>query len=399
MNTLRLRIMLACMATVSIGLGLVIQGCGAPDIGSHDCNPDPLLPSPRCPGDAGSDAATDDDVGDAGPDATAAAACSGICAPWPHDTDGALWAFPPVVFWHGPTWKMENGNYDVPACPGGEEYLQWLRFDGLEAPPASCEPCECEAPKGECAGLPAEIEIRAGLSCDPNAPTLPFDGPAGWDGSCTNANALPAGAKCPAGSSNLCAQSVWASALPGPTEGPCAPKKQAPAFTTETKWTTAGIACIASSDPCACDDEGDWRVADLPVGFEVCTWREGLHECPEQDYTWGPYWMYGEDPEEHRGCEECNCGSPEGGGCVSSLSLYDDAACGAEFGKLPLSSVKPGCVDVSLPGRALGSKSIPPPVYVPGTCGPGGGVPIGEAKANPTTAVTFCCLGPFWEIR
>jgi len=377
-------------SAVVLAAAFAASGCGVADYAFSQCQPDPLLPDEKsCPPDAGPDTGT----GEAGPP-SAIDSCPGGCAPHPDAEDGAKWAFPPVVLWRGP-----NDENIIPKCSDTlNKYMQWLVFDDLEAPPASCEACECEVPTGgECTGVPDEMQIRAGLFCDANAPVLPFDGPSAWDGVCTDVNALPSGVMCPEGSSTPCAQSVWTSPLPRPTGESCAPKKSKPEATVQAHWKTAGVACLASANPCGCDDQGDWRVAEIPLDSEVCTYREGKHEDCPTNYNGWRYWMYQDTLEDTRGCSDCECGEPEGSGCLASLRVYDDAVCGSEFLKLPLGSMAEACGNVIPPGRALGSKAITDRSYLPGTCKAKGGEPIGEVNAP--KLITFCCLPPFWQTK
>jgi hypothetical protein len=75
--------------------------------------------------------------------------------------------------------------------------------------------------------------------------------------------------------------------------------------------------------------------------------------------------------------------------------LYSDALCSTELNNNLLSSIKPFCVDLTVPGLALGSKTIGGLSYVPGTCAVTGGEPIGSVIPNDDekSVTTICCQG------
>ncbi|MRG98462.1 hypothetical protein [Polyangium spumosum] len=293
-----------------------------------------------------------------------------------------------MLLWVGPV-------DDMPAsCPKEVPWEKYRRYSDLVAPPATCEPCSCEKPEGTCSGLPASIEIRT-TSCEQSGGiSVPFDGPAGWDGSCTNAAALPAGAQC---GGQPCAQYVGASALPAPIEQPCAVTTETPAFTKDRSWLLGGLACEVEELDGVCDSTGERCMRDLPLPWLHCVALQGDHACPG-NYTYARYLMFDEEPVDDRGCSACSCGASEGGLCLASLHLYDDAACTAESTNLSLSSVKDACSTINPPGRAVTSKAIKGLAYVPGTCAASGGEPIGEAREDMNTAVTFCCMYPFFDL-
>ncbi|MDC0749321.1 hypothetical protein [Polyangium mundeleinium] len=141
--------------------------------------------------------------------------------------------------------------------------------------------------------------------------SLPFSGPAGWDGSCTSTNALPAGASC---GGELCAQSVRASVLPGPTSESCAPKSAAPSFTTKRVWKLGAHACMANTNDDTCGESATRRycVADPGPEFLFVVHGQGVQEpCPD-NYNHQRHEMYPEEPIDDRGCEACECGAPKG---------------------------------------------------------------------------------------
>lgn len=312
--------------------------------------------------------------------------CDGVCVPEPSDTSAGAWPSEPLLVWMGPLAEM-------PAeCPPETPFMKWKRYGDLVAPPASCEACACES-SGECHGLPASIEIHNGACNAGNVESRPFDGPANWDGSCSTTNAMAAGTLC---NGVPCAQSVSASALPGPAKEACTPTIEKPSATTEYHWNEGALACAATELDGLCETAPEHCVETLPEPWLHCVALEGIHdECPG-NYDLGPFVYYADPPIDDRGCSDCACGAPSGI-CVGSLRVYSDTNCGNQFLQIPLSSIDPNCGGVTPAGRSLGSKAITDLMYFPGICAVGGGEPIGAAIPNSmgmtesTTPVTFCC--------
>ncbi|TKC89012.1 hypothetical protein [Polyangium fumosum] len=362
---------------------MVWQGCGTiSDVGTYICDPDAFFPDPACIRDAGADA-------DAEPQA-ACEAQGGECVEIPDDseTPAGFWSQVPWAVWIGPAQDMPKG------CPfvGGE---QFKLYAGLTAPTMQCDPCECQKATGQCSGVPGSITIGAGMCGAVGVPSLPFDGVGGWDGSCTNANALPTGAECPPGSGVPCAQSITFSALPAPVNEKCDVKPSdiiKLGGTRITEWETGALACRSSLDTSLCGTGDQLCVPKVLYPYRQCIWQKGKHtKCPKP-YNWElPRTMYPFQPKESRNCTACTCGAPQGGACVATLRLFDDGACGSEFHQRIVSSVDGAC-DVIFPaGRAMGGKAITDHAYIAGTCEAGGGEHIGEAIEDDENAVTFCC--------
>ena len=137
---------------------------------------------------------------------------------------------------------------------------------------------------------------------------------------------------------------------------------------------------------------------DQPLPWHKCVWRSGVQESCPANYSAERFVMYDDAKViDNRECSECTCSAPVGGACVGTVRLYDDAACGAEFAKQPIASYGKQCTNIYPAGRAIGSKAITDVAYVPGTCAPSGGEPIGEAHPDSADAVTFCCLSPLGD--
>ncbi|MDC0748993.1 hypothetical protein [Polyangium mundeleinium] len=379
------------MGGAAVALG---AGCsGVPETSRWDCDPDSLFPAAGCVQDAGID-----DASDAGTDGPTAdngrcPADTHTCVPLPEGDDAIFWhADPPLLVWFG---DNVEGEENQPKCPADTApAVQARMYADLIAPPATCDSCSCKSATADCDPVPTSITIRAGTCDDPSAATISFDGPAGWDGSCTAANALPEGAECPPGSGVPCLQSIEIGPLPPPQNGKCevdvveVPKVAG----LITKWQTTSLACRGENDTSLCDDAARMCLPKALFPDRICVWREGLHtQCPRNYQAEPARWMYPEQVKEGRGCTECACGAPSGGACVSSLRLFQDEACSAQFDESTTASLGGDCAPVFPNGRALGSKEAGPAMYMAGTCEASGGEPFGEAMVDLDNAVTFCC--------
>ncbi len=382
MNNRRVFYYKLCLTSfLMLGSGFVaIQGCtGEPHFVADRCADDPLYPYGRC---------ADDD--DAGADADAEPPeCPGRCVPFPEGSDALLWSRWPDLLLPASTDDPDR------SCPD-DLTLQFVGYTELVAPPASCDICKCEKSEGTCTDLPTDIQIRAGSCNDPNATALPFGGPPGWDGSCTSANGITAGATCPEGSSTLCAQTVSVGALPGPTAEACAvTTHELPAFWKDTGWKERWISCRGNVDELRCGDS-EACAPDRPLPWLQCVWRAGKHaQCPT-NYQDGPRVLYPELAiNDGRECTKCECGPPAGSACLATIRLFDDAACVSQFSEETIASYGGQCSNLYPPGKAVGAKAITDLHYAGGSCLASGGQPIGEATPDDAQAVTFCCYHPF----
>jgi hypothetical protein len=97
--------------------------------------------------------------------------------------------------------------------------------------------------------------------------------------------------------------------------------------------------------------------------------------------------------KDDRECSACSCGAPMGSACTAAISIYKggDLTCSGStvVPGIMISSLGPTCLDIMLPGQALGSKSAGPIAYIPGACPPIGGDASGTAI--PTNPSTLCC--------
>jgi hypothetical protein len=405
------------MSFAVLAAACTINACSsATETNLLPCDPDAILPSSACLKQTSSteDAGTDGET-DAGTDASNIIdnngpgldisnwappnGCNtGRCIPDPVGEDGALWATVPVSLWIGPLDQVLNKKCGDDETSGVPKEV-FRRYDQLVAPPATCSSCSCTPSEGTCSGVPETLELRAGTCAQSGVVTIPFDAPANWDGSCTNADTIAAGAKCPAGSQTLCTQSVHSSVLPSPADDACKPSVSAPLSTLQTTWELGALACTANAEAptCGTDALKSHCVNDPGSPWLQCTYRTGVHEkCPE-NYQSSRHVLYPKEPIDNRGCSACSCGAPMGSACKGALSLSTDDACGAELVKLQVGSIGPMCYDFLLPGEAIGSKAIVNRTYLSGVCAVSGGDAIGAAMPNDNElggVVTFCCRAP-----
>ncbi|TKD01381.1 hypothetical protein [Polyangium fumosum] len=384
-------LLLAISAMTGTLLAFVVHGCNGDAGTSFPCGPDfPCVYA---------DSLCIEGVcyrPDAGPDAndastSSAIGCAGPCIPPPPD-DWDLRAL-----WHGPSTEAPT------RCPalgadGEEAFPVFLGHADVSAPPANCDPCKCTEPTGACTTLPETIEIRSAI-CDAAGTSLPFGGPEGWDGSCTDAHALAAGAMC---GSALCAQSIVVSPLGPPVGEACEPFAEplpvAHYGLPEPTWKTSAIGCLiptcnATSLSCLPS------IRPMPDAFHTCVKRTGEHTCPT-GWDKGKRFVVYEVTNERQGwiegraCTACACGAAGGGGCLARVRTFEDGACSKLLSDDPIASFGEQCTNVFPTGLPIGSKEITPPAYLPGACEPSGGAPSGDVQEDPEQAVTFCCRPP-----
>lgn len=398
MKSAKLGLLLAFIAFASM---VSMSSCSnAPeDFWEPICDSTPFAPDTHClkQFDAGTDANSEGGSGGSGGEAPGLNpssvfrpdACQTECVPEAEGPNAGDWEDRPVMVWIGPISELKDQQCDV-----GETYEKFTGYDKLVAPPAKCDACAC-LPEGTCTDLPDSIVIRSGKCGASNVESTPFDGPPNWDGSCTSANAMPAGKLC---NGVPCAQSVSASALPGPTNESCTPTTEKPNATIEKHEWLEGVLVCGADSPGNCGVDAERCVPSLKDGWLRCVWQAGKHnECPSNYNDYPPRHVYQDNPIDDRGCSACECGAPKDGICVGSFSIYSNSSCVNEFVKIPIASVGPSCVDLVPPGLALGSKTITNLSYVPGTCAATGGEPIGTLIPNDTEGSgvkTICCRAP-----
>jgi hypothetical protein len=349
------------------------------------CFEDDTRPYPDCEGEC----VRKDEV-DGGHSAVADPCSDGPCVPRsPQDWSAPQW------LWVGPSDAYPD------RCP---EQAPETVYQGVANPvgePALCDWCDCSAPAGTCDTLPETIELRSTV-CGLPGEVLPFDGPKGWDGSCTQENAIQAGAECPPGSGVPCARAVSVGPLGAPIETDCAPfnvpRPEPHVSLNDPQWTTKARVCAAPM----CEDKGEACLstrAPLPEGYRQCVSRPGVHECPSP-YDAARFVTYDLPKDgdngmiDTRGCSECTCSLPYGGLCSARFEAYQDSKCSKVVAQMyPIISDSSSCFSFMQPGTAVGSKTITDLTYLPGACQSFGGEPIGTVEPRPGHEMTLCCIG------
>lgn len=403
-------LLLAVLACAAVGPIAVVQGCSG-DL-TADCY-NPKSDAYNMPGcvqarandvDAGADGADGSDGSESSDGSSSARACE--CVPNPPNHFHA-----PQPFWIG------ESNKDAPDhCPPEIGAFGALQFADLHVPTPGCPKCVCGEIKGTCSPTPTTISIRAGTCNEPQAYTTNFNVPVGWDGSCTNDKALPAGAECPPGSGIPCAQSIYVSAFPDPIEGCEVVPPPSPSAKDENQvqekptggpsssntdlpwWGQVALSCSASSPgpDSECGLDSLTCRSKLPEGWRHCVRHEdpGIHECEVNSEYTERFITYPDDAKiDNRICTACGC-KASGGLCYGTFSVFEDDACTVPVTTDGLGSITYDCNDVIPAGRAIGSKSMTNIEYVPGKCQPTGGVAIGTVELDETKAETWCCWVP-----
>jgi hypothetical protein len=201
-----------------------------------------------------------------------------------------------------------------------------------------------------------------------------------WDGQCDNTTQVPQGV----------ASSLKIDALTM-TEKGCAPGPPVAAKVVSLHWDTFARGCDVkipqgpiTRSRCLPDDP-------LPPGFKLCIFYDGESACPGDmpDNMFTEQHVFYQGTDDNRQCSACSCGAPTGSACTAMISIYKNANCSALLDQKTVSSADSVCLDIALPGQALGSKSANSTTYLPGTCPPMGG--DGSGSAIKTHPATLCC--------
>jgi len=321
--------------------------------------------------DAGSDAAGEGADADAGPSCSEPPTCDGDCVDANPLGPGGIH----VLLWTG------DGAETPPACPEVAPVENFTGRGNFSVEDATCQACACGPSSGVCA-LSSSIIARAS-TCNgaPDAPTTETNAEDPWDGTCTTANSIPAGASC---GGQPCASLTVGTLLV--VQDACAPEPPiAAADFPIPQWGLSGRACGYSNKGC---DDGMVCVASAPSGYQQCLAWPGERDCPADEYS-KRIVLY-ETFADDRACTPCACGPPQTSACSSVTTFYADDACSALVAGVGAVSTKTTCVDLAPAGIAIGSKASTVPVYQPGTCAASGGELTGIAA--PINPMTFCCL-------
>jgi hypothetical protein len=283
-----------------------------------------------------------------------------------------IWWEDPTLLWFGPPDQ-------VPECPRGPSTISYEGQTDLVALPV-CEACTCEPPTGFCA-LPSTLTASTAVCGTPGA-TTSFNAPTPWNGSCDSTTQTPSGA----------AHSLKIDPITM-TENGCASGLPVAAKVVSLHWNTFARGCDidlpmgpVKRSLCIPDDL-------LPPSFALCIFHEGEEDCPtDPENVFTERHVFYREVQDERQCSACSCGAPTGSACTATISIYkgNDLTCsGPALVPIPVSSQGATCLDIQLPGQALGSKSAGPTTYLPGTCPAMGGDASGSAI--PTKPATLCC--------
>ncbi|WP_437303047.1 hypothetical protein [Sorangium sp. So ce388] len=283
-----------------------------------------------------------------------------------------------------------GSELSAPECP--PDLAPALVYEGhadLDVP-YDCPTCRCTEPACE---LPSVLRASDSPLCQ--GPTFTaFGAPAGWDGSCVAADAVP---------DDSLASLVIAPVTATPCE-PVAPEPTPHRSAGDgfvSPWQTFARAC--KGDPTPTDDEEIFSNTDEPVcapgekcwppaippppGFRQCIMYLGEGEplCPG-DYPLQH--VFYRDFEDTRACTPCAC-TPKGeSSCSAFVSAYADATCTDLFASHSIGTIAGLCVDV-MAGVDLKSMSAAWTTNRPGMCDASGGELFGEV--TPSHPATFCC--------
>ncbi len=378
MRNRRTWIFLACFPLLGGALAAAAQGCRDPYY-IYDCNhplfgrkdsndqPDPCCEQDPCPGHC-----LNDPCPDGGDDADAETGATGSCA-------GDCVPLPPFDGWEGPgLLRLGPDDGTALACPDRAPVIAYQGHADPVTPDISCGACTCSASSGTCGPPPNLTASSAPCPGGLGSPSA-FDGPSGWDGTCTAHDPIDASAM---------VRSLTAAPL-AIVEAGCAPSIVPPAQDpSQLSWKTAALACRETTSPgITCHDPALTCAPAATPDFRMCIFHEGVEPCPpsypQQHLVYSGF-------DDQRSCSPCACGAPAGSSCTATLGVFKDSACGVGLLDDPLSSDSPSCFDLAPAGQTLGSKSITKLAYQPGTCTPSGGQPMGSA--SPSGVSTFCCL-------
>jgi len=326
-------------------------------------------------GDAGPDA-SDAGTDDAAMDAAGAKGCNGQCAP----LRPLGWSDPILVAKAPPGTKL--------SCPAEAPVHHFTKYADMTADPLTCS-CACRPSTGSCK-LPTTMSAH-NATCNASATiSTPSDPPPGWDGSCSAANPISGGALC---DGKPCVESLTIGPMEAVDDGCEVDELEILKGAGDTPtWGVEVIGCEGFPEEGEVGCGSGAKCAPNPTPppeFRLCVYKEDDVPCEGEDYT-DRFVIY-EGYDDQRDCSACTCAQEvEGSACSAMASIYTDNLCVDPLVLgYPVSSIKEGCFDLTIPGQALGSKAISNVKYHAGTCQPSGGEPIGGVELlRPST---ICC--------
>lgn len=293
---------------------------------------------------------------------------------------------PPPAGWTGPITLVRNSFGQAAECPPDAPNIL---FEGRPEPsPLACATCTCDEPEGTCT-LPTTWTISSRDCSDPtNGIKTTMNPPAGWDGTCTGANAIAPGKMC---GSELCVRSVSVS-KPVIEEKPCTahetvpdmPIPRARAIDTDTPWMRICAGALPSS---ACAKQPEKVCSPTSASQSSCVWRTGEHACPT---GFAERIVIYDKMEDTRACGACTCDAPSGGFCEVKWRIYKGPNCTMDYSAFVSTNMTPACHDF-LAGDALTGQSAEITEYTKGTCAPHREIKGDVQLVEPAT---ICCAAP-----
>jgi hypothetical protein len=219
-----------------------------------------------------------------------------------------------------------------PDCPKGMATKIYTGGTQLEAAPTTCSSCGCAPASGESCQLTSDLDtgvagvqpmrVENAAACAMGATqNSSLSVPASWDGSCFHSEMLAGGQTCGGQPCNVSVLSTAATV----TGGMCMPTggvadKPMPTFQ-EKAFACYGVknggGCIGTH---VCKPK-----FKPPFKPHVCIEAAGDVACPAGNFS--NKYVYYSDYDDTRDCSKCTCGSPSGGSCEITLSLFSDQAC------------------------------------------------------------------------
>ena len=385
MKTLRAFLVVA-LSVVGVGFGVQASGCAWTDGGGYldiDCPPDA---GPEwdewCKGDGGVTGGQGGSGGAGGSGGQGGMAfCPGSCIP-----KAPKGWMSPEAYWVG------DGKLVPTDCEavGGEPLV---RYGDPFTEAMDCGSCVCDPSQGECSPIPEAITVYSKPQCDPTGEATDFSGPPGWDGTCTTANALPKNADC---NGVLCSGSVYVGTLPPPVEGSCQANAIGVQAPPPIQWDTGALRCreppMAAEISAACGDPNLLCDRVLPAPYRYCIARTGDVACPANTvYSKRFLIALPNDVIDTRACSACDCVTKDAGACAAQFLFAENNTCDLNSNYFTIASSMSQCLNLMVPGQAVGSKSVTDLQYLPGTCDVTGGEAMGSVQINPDRAATICC--------
>lgn len=284
-----------------------------------------------------------------------------------------------------------------PDCPSDMPTEVYAGNATPNAQPASCAPCGCAPPTGQ------ECQFTATSDLNPKSGIQPMqvgNQPCGtaatqlnplsvpdppWGGACFHAESLPGGQTCLGAPCNTSVQS----AVPVVQGGTCMPTGGT-ATKPPATWALGALACHGSKQGGGCPSAQVCLPKPAnPFKPRVCIEKPGDIECP-MGSAFSKKSVYYDGLDDSRDCTGCNCGSPSGGSCEVTLTLYNDQAVGVCTN--PVGSFKAGqCFNLSGNPGIYGYTDAVTKAPSGSTCQPTlTTMPVGGV--SPKNPTTFCCL-------